>query len=124
MGTGQAGQAAVLGLRVLRAMQRRGLSIPQLAKQSGVALSGVQKIVAGKGKQVSVWTVSALADVLGMTLDDLTGRTSPQPQETTLDPPAPYVQEPPSTTCTCSPAVRQWYRPQGWVCAHCGKRAA
>ena len=35
----------------------------------------VQKIVAGKGKQVLVWTVWALAEVLEVSLDYLTDRT-------------------------------------------------
>ena len=70
-------QEAVLGLHVLTEMRRQGLSIPQLAKQSGIALSTIQKLVAGKGKQVSVWTVWAVADVLGVSLDALVGRTPP-----------------------------------------------
>jgi transcriptional regulator with XRE-family HTH domain len=66
---------AVLGLRVLTLMHQRGLSIPQLARQSGVALAAVQRIVAGKSHEPSVWTLVAFANVLDVSLDYLTGRT-------------------------------------------------
>jgi hypothetical protein len=65
---------AVLALRVLTLMHQRGLSVRNLVKQSGIALSGVQDIIAGKRNHVSVWTVYALADVFGVSLDYLTGR--------------------------------------------------
>ena len=72
-------QDALLGLRVFTQMHKRGLSIPQLAKQARVPLSTVQKICAGKSKQPSVWTIWALAQVLGGSVDALlTGDDSRQ----------------------------------------------
>ena len=66
-------QEALLGLRVFTHMHRQGLTIPRLAKAAHVPLSTVQKIVAGKGKQPSVWTIWALARALGVTMDFLCG---------------------------------------------------
>jgi hypothetical protein len=43
-------QATVLGLRVLTAMHQRHLSQRALARQAGLGLAIVQRIVAGKGK--------------------------------------------------------------------------
>ena len=42
-----------------------------LAKRAEVPLRTVQRIVAGEGKQPSVWTIAALARVLGVSVDDL-----------------------------------------------------
>ena len=64
-------QQAFLGLRVLTLAQRRGLSIPQLAKAARLPLSTVQKIVAGDSKQPSAWTIWALAVVLETSTDFL-----------------------------------------------------
>ena len=66
---------ALLGLRVFTAMHHHQLSIPKLAKAAHLPLSAVQKIVAGKGKQPSVWTIAALADALDTSVDFLIGRT-------------------------------------------------
>jgi transcriptional regulator with XRE-family HTH domain len=66
-------QEALLGLRVLTRMHRLGLSIPQLARAAHLPLSAVQKICAGRSKQPSVWTIWALAQVLGVSMDFLCG---------------------------------------------------
>jgi len=39
-------------------------------------LSVVQKLIAGEGRQTSVWTLARLADTLAVSLDYLTGRTN------------------------------------------------
>lgn len=67
-------QEALLGLRVLTQMGKRGISIPKLAQQAGLPLSTVQKIVAGKSKQPSLWTIRKLADTLDVSIDYLAGR--------------------------------------------------
>ena len=64
-------QEALLGLRLLTQMHKRGLTIPGLARASHVPLSTVQKLCKGEGKQPSVWTVWALARALGVTIDFL-----------------------------------------------------
>jgi len=66
-------QEALLGLRVLTEMHRRGLSIPRLAKEAHVPLSTVQKICKGAGKQPSVWTIWSLAQALDVGMDYLCG---------------------------------------------------
>jgi DNA-binding Xre family transcriptional regulator len=42
-----------------------------LAKRTGLTLWSVQRIGAGKAKQPSVWTIKAIAKVLGVSVDDL-----------------------------------------------------
>jgi transcriptional regulator with XRE-family HTH domain len=66
-------QQALLGLRLMTAVQRQGLSVYELAKRAQLPVSTVQKICAGAGKQPSFWTLVALANVLGLSLDALAG---------------------------------------------------
>lgn len=67
--------AALLGLRVVTAMQKRGLNIAQLAHAAHLPLSTVQKIGKGAGKQSSVWTIRAIAVALEVSTDYLVGLT-------------------------------------------------
>jgi len=66
-------QQALLGLRLMTAVQRQGLSVYALAKRAQLPVSTVQKICAGAGKQPSFWTLVALANALGLSLDTLAG---------------------------------------------------
>lgn len=66
-------QEALLALRVVTTMQRRNLTIPKLAKAAGVPLNTLQKICKGRGKQSSIWTLSALAQALSVSTDYLLG---------------------------------------------------
>src|SRR2546422_7300317 len=59
-------QQAMLGLRLMTAVQRQGISVYELAKRAQLPVSTVQKICAGAGKQPSFWTLVALAQVLGL----------------------------------------------------------
>ena len=66
---------ALLAARLEAVMRRQGLSVRQLAIRAGLPLSVVQKLIAGDGRQTSVWTLAQLADTLAVSLDYLTGRT-------------------------------------------------
>lgn len=68
-------QEALLGLRVMLALEQRKWGVHQLAKQSRVPLSAVQRICRGQGKQPSLWTIVQLATTLEVSLDYLAGRT-------------------------------------------------
>jgi len=48
-------------------------SVYALAKQADVPLHTVQRICKGEGKQPSVWTIAAMARVLGVSMDELVG---------------------------------------------------
>jgi plasmid maintenance system antidote protein VapI len=63
--------AAMLGLRIMTLLHRQQMSVYMLAKRAEVPLRTVQRIVAGDGKQPSVWTIAALARVLGVSVDAL-----------------------------------------------------
>jgi DNA-binding Xre family transcriptional regulator len=63
--------AAMLGLRIMTLLHHQQMSVYMLAKRAEVPLRTVQRIVAGEGKQPSVWTIAALARVLGVSVDDL-----------------------------------------------------
>jgi transcriptional regulator with XRE-family HTH domain len=52
-------------------LHRQQKSVYALAKQAGVPVKTVQRICKGEGKQPSVWTIAALARVLGVTIDSL-----------------------------------------------------
>jgi hypothetical protein len=62
---------ALLGLRIMTLLHRQQKSVYALAKQAGVPVKTVQRICKGEGKQPSVWTIAALARVLGVTVDSL-----------------------------------------------------
>src|SRR5262245_59971393 len=65
--------AALLGLRIMTLLHQQRLSVYMLAKRAEVPLRTVQRIVAGEGKQPSVWTIAAIARVLGVSMDSLVG---------------------------------------------------
>jgi hypothetical protein len=75
MATLTATRQALLAARLEAVMRRQGLSVRQLAIRAGLPLSVVQKLIAGEGRQTSVWTLAQLADTLAVSLDYLTGRT-------------------------------------------------
>lgn len=57
-------------IRALRA--RRGLSLSQLARQSGVSVTGIRNIEFGRANP-GLLTVVAILDVLGVSIDELVG---------------------------------------------------
>ncbi|HEY5865858.1 MAG TPA: helix-turn-helix transcriptional regulator [Candidatus Tectomicrobia bacterium] len=91
MTTVTATRQALLAARLEAVMRRRGLSVRQLALRAGVALSVVQKLIAGDGRQTSIWTVVQLADTLTISLDYLAGRTT---RDVAVEPPGPQIREP------------------------------
>src|SRR5712691_9615641 len=76
MTTTTATRQALLAARLEAVMRRQGLSVRQLALRAGLPLSVVQKLIAGEGRQTSVWTLAQLADTLTVSLDYLVGRTN------------------------------------------------
>ena len=75
MDTIAATRQALLSARLEAVMRRQGLSVRQLAIQAELPLSVVQKLIAGEGRQTSIWTLVQLADTLAVSLDYLVGRT-------------------------------------------------
>lgn len=55
-------------IRILR--ERRGLSLTQLARQSGVSVTGIRNIEFGRANP-GLLTVVAILDVLGVSIDEL-----------------------------------------------------
>lgn len=72
-GTMDDNREALLGLRIMTLLHRQHKSVYALAKHAGLPLRTVQRICQGEGKQPSVWTIAAIARVLGVSLDDLAG---------------------------------------------------
>jgi hypothetical protein len=63
----------LLGLRIMTLLHRQQKSVYALAKQAGLPVKTVQRICKGEGKQPSVWSIAAIARVLGVSMDDLAG---------------------------------------------------
>src|SRR5215510_8585730 len=80
--------AAMLGLRIMTLLHHHQMSVYMLAKRAGVPQRTVQRIVAGEGKQPSVWTIAALARVLGSSMDELAGLHGSQGETRSPQPPA------------------------------------
>lgn len=57
-------------IRILR--ERRGLSLNQLARRSGVSVTGIRNIEFGRAN-AGLLTVVAILDVLGVSIDELVG---------------------------------------------------
>ena len=75
-------QEALLGLRLMTLLHKQQKSVYALAKQAGLPVHTVQRLCKGEGKQPSVWTIAALARVLGVSIDDLVGMPEePQPAQ-------------------------------------------
>ena len=64
---------ALLGLRIMTLLHRQQKSVYALAKLAGLPVHTVQRICKGEGKQPSVWTIAAIARVLGVSVDNLVG---------------------------------------------------
>src|SRR5438445_13812400 len=64
---------ALLGLRIMTLLHRQQKSVYALAKHAGLPVKTVQRICKGEGKQPSVWTIVAMARVLGVSMDELLG---------------------------------------------------
>ena len=102
--TRTATQQALLAARLEAVMRRQGLSVRQLALRSGLPLSVVQKLIAGEGRQTSIWTLVQLADTLAISLDYLVGRTNSDIEPQQSEPRAP------AQTATAPPPKRQRMR--------------
>ena len=77
---------ALLGLRIMTLLHRQQKSVYALAKHAGLPVHTVQRICKGGGKQPSVWTIAAIARVLGVSIDELVGHPNaaqPPPSATT-----------------------------------------
>ena len=61
-----------LGRQIRLLRDRRGLSLNQLAQQSGVSVTGIRNIELGRANP-GLLTVVAILDVLGVSLDELVG---------------------------------------------------
>ena len=52
-------------------LRERNISIYKLSKEADVPVSNIYKIIQGKNLNPGVYTVKAIADYLGITIDDL-----------------------------------------------------
>ena len=77
---------ALLGLRIMTLLHRQQKSVYALAKHAGLPVKTVQRICKGEGKQPSVWTIAAMARVLGVSMDDSLGCCFTQPALSATNP--------------------------------------
>ena len=71
----------MLADQLRQARERAGLSGYALAQQSGIGVATIAEIESGKNKNPGILTVAKLADVLQVSLDALTERTTtPRPR--------------------------------------------
>lgn len=52
-------------------LRERNISIYKLSKEADVPVSNIYKIIQGKNLNPGVYTVKAIADYLGITIDEL-----------------------------------------------------
>ena len=57
--------------KIKRLLKERNISIHKLAKEANIPVSNIYKITQGKNLNPGVYTVKAIADYLGITIDEL-----------------------------------------------------
>lgn len=70
-------QEIALGKRLQMARQHAGLTQQQLCAQADLSYSTLAKIERGAIKAPSIFTIASIADVIGVTVDELLGRAHP-----------------------------------------------
>lgn len=69
-------QEIALGRRLQMARQKAGLTQQQLCARADLSYSTLAKVERGAIKAPSIFTIESIADVIGITLDELMGRAS------------------------------------------------
>jgi len=69
-------QEIALGKRLQMARQKAGLTQQQLCARADLSYSTLAKVERGAIKAPSIFTIESIADVIGITLDELMGRES------------------------------------------------
>ena len=69
-------QEIALGKRLQMARQKAGLTQQQLCARADLSYSTLAKVERGAIKAPSIFTIESIADVIGVTLDELMGRSS------------------------------------------------
>jgi FMN phosphatase YigB (HAD superfamily)/DNA-binding XRE family transcriptional regulator len=69
-------QEIALGKRLQMARQKAGLTQQQLCAKANLSYSTLAKVERGAIKAPSIFTIESIADVIGVTLDELMGRSS------------------------------------------------
>ena len=57
--------------RLNQILKERNISIHKLSKEADIPVSNIYKIIQGKNLNPGVYTVKAIADYLGITIDEL-----------------------------------------------------
>lgn len=57
--------------RLKEILKERNISIHKLSKEADIPVSNIYKIIQGKNLNPGVYTVKAIADYLGITIDEL-----------------------------------------------------
>ncbi len=81
---GEASSELVLGKQLQAARKNAGLTQQELCHKAGLSYSTLAKIERGAIKSPSVFTIQSIADVIGVSIDELLGRSgSPAPVKET-----------------------------------------
>lgn len=57
--------------KINRILKEKGINIHKLSKEADIPVSNIYKITQGKNNNPGVYTVKAIADYLGTTIDEL-----------------------------------------------------
>ena len=61
----------MLDYKLRQILKERNISIHKLSKEADIPVSNIYKIIQGKNLNPGVYTVKAIADYLGITIDEL-----------------------------------------------------
>lgn len=57
--------------KINQILKERNISANKLAKEADISVSNIYKIIQGKNLNPGIYTVKAIADYLGITIDEL-----------------------------------------------------
>ncbi len=57
--------------KINRLLEERNISVNKLAKEADIPSSNIYKIIQGRNLNPGIYTVKAIADYLGITIDEL-----------------------------------------------------
>ena len=105
-------QPTIVGERIFEARDRSGLTQQQLAELAGVSRESIAKLESGERKRAALSTLEAIAPILGVSVDYLSGKMQSSPVEPLIQE---YLRHEYAKIDKPTPKEIAWFREQNEV---------